>query len=90
MKPGDRVDPNVVVMLPLASSVKTVAFPSALFDCVPTPKKSSPLACAWPGGVTLGSCISTPLLSCGNIHTGFWSCCVSDSVATKQPEDPHA
>src|SRR5579859_4870285 len=58
----------------------TVAEPSPLFDCVPMPNIKEPVTVACPESETVGNCRITPLLSDGNIQTGFCNCAVKLST----------
>src|SRR6516165_3112179 len=66
---------NVVVKFPALSRARTVAFPRPLFDCVPMPNMSEPVADGAPPAWIAGSSMIVPLLSPANIHTGFCTCC---------------
>ena len=70
----------------LESSVKGVALPSALFDCVPMPKTSEPVTFVspTPTGTAAISRI-TPLLS-ANSDTGLRTCSLADTKDSLQPE----
>src|SRR6185437_143987 len=74
-------------MPPVPSAASTVAvLDSALLDCVPMPKVIVPAAETAPAAGIDGRLMITPLLSCGNSHTGFCTCWFKATSVATQPE----
>ena len=77
----------VVVKLPEAFVVYTVALPSELLDSVPIPMISEPVTESAPFAPTDGSDSRRPLLSVGSSQTGFCTWALNDSVTPLQLDE---
>src|SRR3954464_12805743 len=85
--PGYSCPLKVLVKLPERSVAIATAPFNPLLDCVPMPKIMEPAKGVAPVAITCGRTTDKPLLSWGNIHTGFCSCAARAVEAMVQTDE---